>query len=104
MRLDLRFAGTDMDGRGTDPMGSFDLSGIFSAENGRVLFTVAYTSHEVEYSGVWDGHLIYGKWTVHDDHFTESGDFEMWPEKTEERVGAGSASYGEEHSLPGSPI
>lgn len=93
-----------MDGRGTDPMGSFDLSGIFSAENGRVLFTVAYTSHEVEYSGVWDGHLIYGKWTVHDDHFTESGDFEMWPEKTEERVGAGSASYGEEHSLPGSPI
>lgn len=100
MRLTLQFAGTNIDGGGNDAIGSFDVKGIFSDETGRVLFTKAYKTHSVEYSGVWDGNFIYGKWTLHDEQFTEIGEFEIWPEKEEEMAGAGAATISEGLKLP----
>ena len=100
MRLSLQFAGNDINGSGNDPVGSFDISGIFSDETQRVLFTSAYRTHTVDYSGVWDGHFIYGRWTLHDDQFTEIGEFEIWPEEEREKVEVGSASVSEGHGIP----
>lgn len=95
MRLTLRFAGSNIDGGGNDPVGEFVVTGIFSDETGGVLFTVAYKTHTVEYSGTWDGNFIYGKWTLHDEQFTEIGEFEIWPEKQEEMVTTGAATISE---------
>lgn len=100
MRLNLTFSENDIHGGGTDPVGSFEVSGIFSDTTGGVLFTVKYASHSVEYSGSWDGTFIYGKWTLHDDHFTEIGDFEIWPEKGEVLAAAGAISGEEGLDLP----
>lgn len=100
MRLNLRFQGNDIDGGGSDPVGEFKVSGIFSETTGGVLFTKTYATHAVEYSGSWDGAMIYGKWTLHDEQFTEIGEFEIWPEKEEQLASAGAAVAGEELKFP----
>jgi len=100
MRLNLAFSGNNINGGGSDPIGSFEVSGIFSDETLRVLFTKTYRTHTVEYSGVWDGHFIYGRWTLHDEQFTEIGEFEIWPEDTREMVESATGSIGEAQRNP----
>lgn len=81
MKLTLRFGEKDVTGSGNDPIGAYDISGILCDDGQRVLFTKQYRTHTVEYMGQWDGTMIYGKWTLHDEAFTEVGDFEIWPEQ-----------------------
>jgi hypothetical protein len=100
MRLTLKFAGSNINGGGSDQVGAFKIAGIFSEETQRVLFTKTYRTHEVEYSGQWDGHLIFGRWTIHDDYYTEIGDFEIWPEEANEMVEVGAATSGETLEIP----
>jgi hypothetical protein len=100
MRLTLQFSGSDVNGRGNDAKGEFQVSGIFSDVNGGVLFTTTYQTHAVEYAGTWDGNFIYGKWTLHDEQFTEIGEFEIWPEKEEEMAGVGTATISESLGMP----
>ena len=100
MRLTLQFSGSDVNGRGNDAKGEFQVSGIFSDVNGGVLFTTTYQTHAVEYVGTWDGTFIYGKWTLHDEQFTEIGEFEIWPEKEEEMAGVGTATISESLGMP----
>lgn len=100
MRLTLRFSGSNIDGGGNDPVGAFSIAGIFSEETQRVLFTKTYRTHQVEYSGQWDGHFIFGRWTIQDDYYTEIGDFEIWPEEANEMVEVGAATVGETLESP----
>lgn len=81
MKLRLRFYETNIQGDGTDRTGTFSVAGMFSESTGRVIFSKTYPSHTVDYVGTWDGSLIYGKWTIADEEFSESGDFEIWPDK-----------------------
>jgi hypothetical protein len=91
MRLRLLFDSANVNGGGNDPVGEFTVTGIYTEDTERVLFTQTYKTHSVDYSGVWDGQLIYGKWTLMDSVFTESGEFEIWPEKEMMQTGTSSA-------------
>lgn len=104
MKLNLKFEYTNVDGHGKDPMGDFRVGGMFSPGTWRVLFTKSYTSHSVDYTGTWDGTMIYGRWSLHDDHYSEAGDFEIWPDTQEEMVGVGASSIEEFLSMPGSGL
>src|SRR5690348_14965794 len=42
MKLRLRFAGNIIEGSGSDPMGNFQITGMFSDETNRVLFSKEY--------------------------------------------------------------
>ena len=101
MKLSLRFGETDVTGSGNDPIGAYDISGILCDNGDRVMFTKQYRTHAVEYAGTWDGTMIYGKWTLHDEAFTEIGEFEIWPDQDEslELMAAGSFEHG--LTLPG---
>lgn len=83
MKLQLRFSETGIEGTGNDPIGSFDVSGLLCDDGERVIFTQQYRTHGVEYAGQWDGTMIYGRWTLHDESFTEVGEFEIWPDHDE---------------------
>lgn len=101
MKLQLRFMESGLDGTGNDPIGSFDVSGILCEDGSRVIFTQQYRTHGVEYAGQWDGTMIYGRWTLHDESFTEIGEFEIWPDRDE--LVELQASISQEHgwSIPG---
>ena len=103
MKLKLHFVGTNLNGGGNDAIGSFEVAGIFSDETGQVLFTVTYRTHTVDYSGTWDGQFIFGKWTLHDESFSEIGEFEMWPDKEETDPMSGIESLEDSLALPGVP-
>lgn len=83
MRLHLQFREANLSGTGNDPIGSFEIVGILCDDGQRVMFTQQYRTHGVEYAGQWDGTMIYGKWTLHDEAFTEIGEFEIWPDRDE---------------------
>ena len=84
MKLQLTFTQAgDVSGEGADPGGRFQITGIFSRENDRVIFTKVYDWQSVDYTGLWDGMMIYGKWTLHDEEYGEQGEFEIWPDKDE---------------------
>lgn len=95
MRLRLSFANSNINGGGNDPIGQFEISGIWSDDSQRVLFTQQYRTHSVEYVGQWDGTLIYGKWTLHDQFFSESGEFEIWPDQEEQGVQSLAEAFGQ---------
>lgn len=86
MKLRLDFAAGNINGGGNDPIGAFTVTGIYSPETERVLFSSQYKTHSVEYIGLWDGNMIYGKWTLSDTIFTETGDFEIWPDREQSDV------------------
>ncbi|MFY9234103.1 MAG: hypothetical protein WAO58_06545 [Fimbriimonadaceae bacterium] len=100
MKLRLRFEKTDILGEGTDLSGDFTISGIFSPETNRVLFTKSYHWQSVDYSGLWDGQLIYGKWTLLDDEYGEQGEFEIWPDSEDQGLMAFSGSIEDVKALP----
>lgn len=87
MKLRLSFSESNIDGGGNDPIGSFSISGIYSQDGERVMFTKVYKTHATDYSGTWDGYMIYGRWTVQDELYTETGDFEIWPDREYELTG-----------------
>ncbi len=101
MRLRLIFTGTSINGGGNDPVGAFEVSGIFSDETNRVLFSVAYRTHIVEYSGLWDGQFIYGHWVLQDENFTETGEFEIWPDREKKDSVSDAMSVGDMLAMPG---
>jgi hypothetical protein len=101
MKLNLRFTGTDIVGEGTDVGGPFQVNGIFSRETNKVMFTKAYQWQNIDYCGTWDGHMIYGTWSLHDQEYSESGEFEIWPDTEEESVRAWEASWSESLTAPG---
>lgn len=84
IKLSLRFDDGSIVGDGGDPGGRFQVSGIFSPDTQRVLFSKEYQWQIVDYSGIWDGRLIYGKWTLHDEEYSEQGEFEIWPDHGDE--------------------
>jgi hypothetical protein len=100
MKLRLKFEGNLIEGSGRDPMGEFHIYGMFSDENQRVLFTKAYGAISVDYSGVWDGVMIYGRWTLHDESYSEAGVFEIWPDKEDEGTLTLAEQLGESLSMP----
>jgi len=100
MKLRLRFFDCAIEGAGRDPMGEFKISGMFSEDNGRVIFTKEYGAVNVDYCGTWDGTLIYGRWNLSDQHYSESGDFEIWPDKEDEDVTSISAQIEDYLSMP----
>lgn len=81
MKLSLLFSGTDIMGDGNDPGGHFRINGMFSRETNRVMFTKTYQSQIVDYSGQWDGAMIYGRWVLSDLEYGEHGEFEIWPDE-----------------------
>lgn len=100
MKLALKFEGNIIQGSGRDPMGAFQISGIFSDETHRVLFSKEYGAVTVEYSGLWDGTFIYGRWNLHDEAYSEAGDFEIWPDKEEDGYQSLAEQLGETLSMP----
>lgn len=100
MKLRLRFFDNNIEGSGRDPMGEFSLSGMFSEDNGRVMFTKEYGAINVDYTGTWDGSMIYGRWNLMDQHYSESGDFEIWPDKDEKDVTSIEAQLEDFLSMP----
>jgi hypothetical protein len=91
MRLRLVFKSSNINGGGNDPIGEFTITGIYQQDSERVIFTQVYKTHSVDYSGVWDGQMIYGRWTLDDAVFTESGEFEIWPDKEMDSFGFAAA-------------
>lgn len=79
MALTLRFATSDVDGHGEDLIGPFEIGGVHSEQSKQVQFVKSYTSFAVFYSGLWDGDMIAGLWTVRHGSYLESGEFEIWP-------------------------
>jgi hypothetical protein len=101
MRLKLDFLNGSVNGTGNDLSGDFEIVGIYSTDTDRVLFTKTYRWQSVDYSGLWDGQLIYGKWVLHDNEYSDEGEFEIWPDKDEEFLHALSGSAEDMRSLPG---
>jgi hypothetical protein len=99
MKLRLTFHENSIFGSGRDPMGEFQISGMFSNDQ-RVMFTKDYGATTVDYSGTWDGMLIYGRWNLHDQNYSEAGDFEIWPDKEDEDITSIAEQLGESASMP----
>lgn len=99
MKLRLTFHENAIEGSGRDPMGEFSIAGMFS-DGQRVIFTKDYGAISVDYMGTWDGMLIYGRWNLHDQNYSEAGDFEIWPDKDDEDVTSIAEQLGETLSMP----
>ncbi len=94
-RMDLKFAAARMMGDGDDEVGYFCINGKYDSESGAVSWIKTYPkSHQVMYSGRWDGIMITGSWRIES---AASGNFAIWPGDTEE--GAADRQHIEE-SLP----
>lgn len=100
MKLSMSFVGTDIVGDGSDLVGKFTINGIFSPQTNNVLFTKSYQWHSVDYSGIWDGQMIYGKWTLHDADYGEQGEFEIWPDSEEQGLLALAGAAEDVKGLP----
>lgn len=100
MKLRLKFESNLIEGSGRDPMGEFRITGMFSDESQRVLFTKEYGAISVDYSGIWDGTFIYGRWNLNDESYSESGDFEIWPDKEDEGYMTLAEQLGESLTMP----
>lgn len=100
MKLRLKFESNLIEGSGRDPMGEFRITGMFSDESQRVLFTKEYGAISVDYSGIWDGTFIYGRWNLNDEAYSESGDFEIWPDKEDEGYMTLAEQLGESLTMP----
>ena len=100
MKLRLRFHDCAIEGSGRDPMGEFSIAGMFSESDGRVMFTKDYGAINVDYAGTWDGTMIYGRWNLNDQNYSESGSFEIWPDKDEVEVSSIEAQIEDYLSMP----
>lgn len=100
MKLSLNFTASAVQGSGRDPIGEFVINGMFCDNTWKVMFTKTYGSHTVDYSGTWDGNMIYGRWHLEDAVYSESGDFEIWPDQSTEEAGTIEEQLGEILSMP----
>jgi hypothetical protein len=76
MWLGLTFEGGRVGGAGSDPVGSFIVTGSYD-DSGAVTFLKQYVGgHEVDYRGLPSGKGIAGSWTI-PPHLT--GLFRIWP-------------------------
>jgi hypothetical protein len=76
MDLVLEFNNGIMKGDGADGIGSFIISGNYSAQSGECSWVKQYVGrHAVNYIGYRDGKGIWGNWTL----ANSKGGFHIWP-------------------------
>ncbi len=83
MTLDLSFRDGELEGRGTDIVGSFTFSGTYDRQDGKCCWTKKYLGrHKVAYAGVNEGQGIWGVWEINVlwGLFRDRGVFHIWPE------------------------
>ncbi len=100
MKLSLNFTANAIQGSGRDPSGDFEINGMFCDNTWKVMFTKTYPNLKVDYSGSWDGTMIYGSWHLDDASYSESGKFEIWPDKSSEEATSIEAQIGEYLTMP----
>lgn len=81
MRLTLHFREGRVEGEGQDPVGWFEISGVYSSSTGEFRFVKTYPGkHSVDYSGQPSGASLRGRWQIQGDW---GGDFNIWPESSQ---------------------
>jgi hypothetical protein len=83
MSINLRFESGELKAQGADVVGSFTFEGQYDPADGKCRWTKQYLGrHSVNYSGVNEGHGIWGVWELPQlgGLFTDRGVFHIWPE------------------------
>jgi hypothetical protein len=80
MKLLLTIAEDRVLGAGDDIIGPFLINGTYERATEKVKFVKNYATHQVRYSGKWDGAVIHGRWTITNELFRTWGQFEIWPD------------------------
>jgi len=77
MSLELKIAKGLLKGRGEDRIGTFQIKGEY--HTAQVSLTKTYGRRKISYEGLWDGSMIFGKWTLETRTARDEGVFEIWP-------------------------
>lgn len=86
MNLTLTLTDRVFEGEGVDEYGAFVIVGVYSVAGYSVEFIKSYVTHEVIYSGTWDGQKMQGTWRLQEVSYSPQnllkgycGAFELWP-------------------------
>jgi hypothetical protein len=89
MRLGLTFANGNVDGDGTDDIGTFRIHGRYDAASKECHWIKSYLgAHDVFYRGFREGKGIWGTWEI---GLSAHGGFHIWPRQSGEGETAGEA-------------
>ncbi len=84
--VSLTWQDGELEGAGSDRVGSYTMDGFYDVGVGRCEWTKRYIGkHSVAYRGVNDGHGIWGVWEIRllGGLYVDRGGFHMWPEGTD---------------------
>lgn len=84
--LDLTFNDGELNGKGSDWVGRYIVSGQYDRASGKCDWIKRYLGkHSVAYRGINDGHGIWGVWEIRQlgGLYVDRGGFHIWPQGTD---------------------